>query len=73
MESEQPRRVIRPPVRYDYYVTSFIPSANHICAYIALTEEDEPTSYREAYESTNTRKRHCAMEEEMESLRKNKT
>ena len=65
MESERPRRVIRPPARYDDYVTSFIPSANHVCAYVALMEEDEPTSYREACESTNAGKWHCAMEEEM--------
>ena len=72
MQFERPRRVIRPPIRYDDYVTSFIFSANHVCAYVALTEEDEPISYREACESTNAEKWHYAMEEEMESLRKNK-
>ena len=71
MESKRPRRVIRPLVRYDDYVTSFIPSINHICAYVALVE-DELTSYREACESTNAEKWHYVMEEEMESFRKNK-
>ena len=56
MESEQPRRVIRPPIRYDDYVTFFISSTNHIYAYVALVEEDEPTSYKETCESTNAEK-----------------
>ena len=57
---------------YDDYVTSFILFANHVCAYVALVEEDEPTLYRETYESTNAGRWHCAIEKEMESLRKNK-
>lgn len=50
-----------------------IPFANYVCAYIALEEEDEPTLYKKAYESINIGKWHCAMDEEMKSLRKNKT
>nr|CAD1834627.1 unnamed protein product [Ananas comosus var. bracteatus] len=44
--SRRPRGVIRSPVRYDDYITSFTPSANHISAYIALAKEDEPTSIK---------------------------
>ena len=72
-EFERPRRIIKPPARYDDYVTSFIPSANHVCAYVVLAKEDEPTSYRKACESTNAEKWHYAIEEEMESLQENKT
>ena len=56
IEFKQLRRVIKSPTRYDDYVTSFIHFANHVCAYVALTEEDEPTSYRKACESTNAGK-----------------
>ena len=72
-EFERPRRIIKPPARYDDYVTSFIPSANHVCAYIALMEEDERTSYKVACESTNVGKWHFAMKEEIELFQKNKT
>ena len=45
IESERSRRVIRFPPKYDDCVTSFILSANHACAYVALTEEDEPCNF----------------------------
>nr|CAD1835778.1 unnamed protein product [Ananas comosus var. bracteatus] len=49
VDSRHPRRVIRPPVRYDDYITSFTPSANHVSTYVALAQEDELTSYKEAW------------------------
>lgn len=49
-------RVTRPPIRYNDYTTLFIPSANHVSTYIALVEEDEPTLYKEACESTDVGK-----------------
>ncbi|GKV30830.1 hypothetical protein SLEP1_g39605 [Rubroshorea leprosula] len=71
--SPRPRRAIRPPARYDDYVTSLKPQSNYVCAYLALSEEHEPTSFKEACESVNFDQWRGAMEEEMESLHKNKT
>ncbi|GKV31786.1 hypothetical protein SLEP1_g40452 [Rubroshorea leprosula] len=71
--SPRPRRSIRPSTRYDDYVTSLKPQSNYVCAYLVLSEEHEPTSFKEVCESVNFDQWRGAMEEEMESLHKNKT
>ncbi|GKV05988.1 hypothetical protein SLEP1_g17933 [Rubroshorea leprosula] len=71
--SPQPPRAIRPLVRYDDYVTSLKPQSNYVCAYLAFSEEHEPTSFKEACESVNSDQWRCAMKEEMKSFHKNKT
>lgn len=51
----------------------FIFSANHVSTYITLVKEDKPTSYEESCELISARSWQCMMEEDMESLWKNKT
>ncbi|KAK9161372.1 hypothetical protein Syun_007713 [Stephania yunnanensis] len=69
----QLRRKIVPPARFDDYVTSFKSHSNCVSAYVALADEHEPTSFKEASDSISANKWRCAMEEEMESLYKNNT
>ena len=57
---------------HDDYVTSFKPESNFINTFVALANDHEPTSFKEACESVSADRWRCAMEE-MESLHRNKT
>jgi hypothetical protein len=70
---ERPRRIITTPTRLNDYVETYKPHANVACTYACIAEEHEPVHYHEACESVDASHWRSAMEEEMESLRKNNT
>nr|CAD1817181.1 unnamed protein product [Ananas comosus var. bracteatus] len=64
-DSGHPRKVTRPPMMYNDYITSLISSADHVSVYVALMKEDEPTSYKEALQSTKAGNWQYAIEEKI--------
>ena len=64
MISEQPKRNIRPPIRYGF---------EDLASYCLVISSGDPSTFQEVVDSSERDKCMEAMVEEMESLNKNKT